>query len=301
MIASLLISTRNRAGSLRQCLDAIKKIDCAFQWELIIIDNGSTDGTPAVLSNFAACSCLNVRYLREPRRGQARALNRGIAVASGKILIFTDDDCYVAPDFLQHMHDVMKARALDYAVGRVELFDPADAALTIKTDPEPYDIAPNTALKLGSVHGCNMAVRRTVIEKIGLFDTLLGVGAWLRSGADHDLLQRASLAGLSGGYVSGAIVYHAHGRRGSAVTRVMKRYDVGRGAILAKLFLRDPHVASQVLESEHHPIRTIYWLFHSDFWLAWRMSAGFVGYLIANMFRNCADEIKRRPRPVSCR
>lgn len=88
---SLLLATRNRAALLEATLGHVAGLDTnGISWELIVVDNGSTDATPAVLER--ARSRLPLTALHEARPGKNRAINRGLEAARGRLLVFTDDD-----------------------------------------------------------------------------------------------------------------------------------------------------------------------------------------------------------------
>ena len=89
--ASVVIATRNRAGLLRGCLERLSAQSAAGRFEVVVVDNGSTDETPAVVV-AAAHAGLAVRgiHVAEPNRGKAR--NAGIAACSGAAILFCDDD-----------------------------------------------------------------------------------------------------------------------------------------------------------------------------------------------------------------
>ena len=96
MRISVVIPTHNRKALLRRCLAAVTQQDYPH-YEVIVVDDGSTDGTEAMVRN----EFPQVRYLRqEPNRGPAAARNRGIEAATGEVVAFTDDDCIVPTDWL---------------------------------------------------------------------------------------------------------------------------------------------------------------------------------------------------------
>jgi glycosyltransferase involved in cell wall biosynthesis len=92
---SVLLATRNRAQLLKATLSHFARLDThGISWEVIVVDNGSTDATPEVLERARGRLPLSALY--EPLPGKNRAINRALAVASGELLIFTDDD--IEPD-----------------------------------------------------------------------------------------------------------------------------------------------------------------------------------------------------------
>ena len=97
---SVLISTYNRAPRLRTALAALLGQTGDVRYEVIVIDNNSSDDTAGVVAEMAAASPDRIRYVFEGRQGKSHALNTGLTLARGEILAFTDDDVRVAPDWL---------------------------------------------------------------------------------------------------------------------------------------------------------------------------------------------------------
>jgi glycosyltransferase involved in cell wall biosynthesis len=89
--ATVLIPTFNRATLLDETLTwlAATRVPAGFRWEVIVIDNNSTDGTRAVVERHATAFPVPLRYLFETRQGRSSALNAGIAAARGAVLAFT--------------------------------------------------------------------------------------------------------------------------------------------------------------------------------------------------------------------
>lgn len=236
MLASLIICTRNRGARLRTCLDYVSHLeDPPGGWQLVLVDNGSTDATPDVIREFAgATRSYPVIALEQPAVGLSRARNAGIARAAGDICVFTDDDCYVRPDFLRQVHRVFETSPAGYLGGRVVLHDPTDAPVTIKDVLTREVILPRRFIHPGTIHGANMAVRRDVLKTIGGFDPLLGSGTpWVCD--DVEFLGRACWAGWSGVYDPSPVVEHHHGRKaGSDIQRIVKGYEYGIGAYYMK-------------------------------------------------------------------
>jgi glycosyltransferase involved in cell wall biosynthesis len=96
---SVLIATRDRAQLLEATLGHLRRQQLdGVDWEVVVVDNGSTDETAAVLERAAAHLPLVV--IGEPEAGKNRALNRALDAARGRLLVFTDDDMELAPDWL---------------------------------------------------------------------------------------------------------------------------------------------------------------------------------------------------------
>ena len=227
MDLSLIICTRNRAEQLRACLASVSQLETDTEWELVIVNNGSSDNTENVATTFRKAASVPTLVVDEPRKGLGRARNAGIAAASGSIFVFTDDDCYPEPDFRSQVWKTFEDSEIGYMGGRVLLYDLEDAPVTIKTDSNQEPILPFSYVRAGQIHGANMAFRRKVVEAIGTFDSMLGAGTPFPS-EDCDLIARASAGGWSGGYFPGPTVYHHHGRRGVAdVLAVRRAYDRG--------------------------------------------------------------------------
>src|SRR5262245_42907155 len=98
---SLIICTRNRCAYLRQCLDAVSKTVTNVPWQIVVVDNGSTDATVDYLVGLpSSIGGAPVVRVSEPRQGLSIARNAGWHVAAGNIMAFTDDDCYISPNFI---------------------------------------------------------------------------------------------------------------------------------------------------------------------------------------------------------
>lgn len=256
---SLVLCTRNRAERLRVSLGYLSKISFpANQWEFVIVDSASSDDTPAVIAEFAGAVPFRVVQIVETAPGLGRARNSGIAAASADILVFTDDDCYPAQDYLQQVLSAFTTDDLDFVGGRVELFSPDDGRATVLTKAEPLFFEPGSFIPAGTVLGANMAVRREVFRRIGGFDELLGPGARFHAADDSEFISRASAYGYRGAYLPGPCVWHHHGRKGAEIEALRRGYDWGRGAFYAA-----------TLMSRNRPLKRRYWVLR--YWLG-RMS-----------------------------
>src|SRR5213596_676102 len=101
---SVIMSTRNRAHYLPDALRTLAAQDCEAPFEVVVIDNASTDNTPAVLTEWCRTDS-RFRTVREPCPGLSRGKNAGIRVARAPLLLFTDDDMRVEPHWIRAYHD----------------------------------------------------------------------------------------------------------------------------------------------------------------------------------------------------
>jgi glycosyltransferase involved in cell wall biosynthesis len=240
---SVVLCTLNGENKLSKVVHSIYSAACrtlGADVELIIVDNGSTDKSLEVAHSLTLDAPIPVQVLNEMAKGLSRARNRGIKAAKGQIVAFIDDDCEWAPDYLQVL---LRSYGDDTQAaikgGRVELGDPSDLPLTIKTESrmEVYDGSRHPG---GFVHGCNLVVPRAVFERIGLFDEDFGVGARFRGGDDADFVYRAFKAGVPILYIPDLVIYHYHGRnKKSDILKLNWSYQIGNGALHAKHGLSD--------------------------------------------------------------
>lgn len=198
---SVVLPVHNGAGTIRECVASLlAQRYPRDRYEVIVVDNGSTDTTLASLVEFGS----QIRLLEESRRGAGAARNRGIRDAAGAVIAFIDADATADPDWLGALVGASGDSAVGAAGGRIlsrrpcnriELFGEVihDQQAAVRSDP-PY-------LATGS-----WASRRDVLACVGLFDESL-----LR-GQDADLAWRIHQAGYQLVYQPEAVVYHRNER-----------------------------------------------------------------------------------------
>lgn len=237
-VFSIIVCTRNRHAALGACLSSIiaaaRRIDPRTV-ELIVVDNGSEDDTAREVTLLARSAPVTVRFLEEPRRGLSYARNAGMAAACGRYYVFTDDDCRMDPDyFLDLVRHYACGDENTIRGGRVELGDPADAPMTIRTETEAALYRRNHPPG-GFIQGCNMVIPRAAAQRIGKFDIRLGAGSRLHAAEDADYIVRAHKLGIAVAYVPDMRVSHFHGRRAAReILQISRNYHIGNGALYAK-------------------------------------------------------------------
>ncbi len=234
---SLVICTRNRANRLGGLLRALADIRTGYAWEVLLVDNASTDGTADVLARADDCGG-RLRYLHCDRIGSGAARDHGWRAARGRIIASTDDDCYPAPDYIDAIADVF-ARSPDIGCvgGRILLYDPLDARTTIDERTRTVAYPPCSFIDAGELQGANLAILRTTLEAIGGYDADLGAGTPFPC-EDIDVVAATLWSGKFALYDPVPTVEHHHRRREADVPALEKSYDAGRGAYYAKYLLR---------------------------------------------------------------
>jgi glycosyltransferase involved in cell wall biosynthesis len=252
MKLSVIVVTKNRARHIAPCLDSIAAafaLAAPLDAEIVIVDNGSADNTAAVIDEWARANAVPVQALSHPGPGKSRGLNLALRAAKGDVLAFTDDDCRLHPE---HVNDLLRHDAADTDFvlrgGRVELGDPTDLPLAINTSPTPkrWSLALSTRDDCLSdrsrLIGCNITMRRALVERLGPFDEDFGPGSRLGSGDDHEYIFRAYLNGITLEYVPDMTVLHHHGRKTSEEGRALfRRYTIGKGGLDAKYLFKHHH------------------------------------------------------------
>lgn len=237
-VVSIVICTRNRAARLRSALERISKLDDKPDWECVVVDNSSTDETPAVIAAAARAS-PNIRAVAQARIGLGAARDKGWREARGDLIAFTDDDCYVAPDYVRQITAAFQEHPKAGCMGgRILLHDPDDAPVTIDVREAAVEYPPRSFIWAGALQGANLVFRRSVLEAIGGFDPELGAGTPFPC-EDVDVVAAALWAGCTARFDPRIVVYHHHGRRETDIPALMAGYDRGRGAYYMKYILRE--------------------------------------------------------------
>lgn len=257
---SVVVASRERPAQLARCLDSLVRQRYP-RFEVIVVDNDPvTDETQRLVRHryFG-----EVSYTREYRRGLANAHNRGLAVARGQIVAFTDDDVivdeswlaaiaegfYVAEDvccvtglILPAELDTPAQIMVEAQGGFAKGFAPAYRSLRQPGDDRLF---PFTAGRLGS--GANMAFTAGELRRLGGFDPALGTGTAAHGGDDLLAFFRAVASGHGIVYQPSAIVWHHHYREFDEAEKQAFGYGVGLGAYLTAAIAREPRSLPKLL------------------------------------------------------
>ena len=213
---SVVLGTYNRARMLAGAIEhLIAQQQKGVRYEIIVVDNNSTDNTRDVVSQFAG-SDPPVRYIFEPRQGISYARNAGISQSRSPIIAFTDDDVRVSSDWITTVKETFDThQEIGFIGGKVL---PVWAAappewLTRKHwsplglqdhGDEEFYLEPS---RVTGVIGANLSVRRNLFEKVGLFAPEVQlVKGRIGTMEDHEYVGRLWQAGVIGLYVPQLVV-----------------------------------------------------------------------------------------------
>ena len=217
---SVIVCTFNRAESLRETLQAlnVQALPAGVTLEIIVVNNNSSDHTPAVVHDAAEAARWPIHYCVESRQGKSYALNKGIEVATGALLAFTDDDVVPTPTWVQALHEAFVTHQADCVGGKIlpRWIQPPPAWLQ-RSEAWSYlalldrgETVKQAGPKDGDfLYGANLAIRREALTALGLFRTDLGPNGTTPSRCeDSEMLQRLLSAGRRTVYTPHAVVYH---------------------------------------------------------------------------------------------
>jgi GT2 family glycosyltransferase len=251
---SVLVCTRGRPGRLRRCLTALQRLNPGPA-EIIVVDNAPEErSTFEVVKSF-----VGVTYCPEPNVGLSRARNRGISRSSGEIVAFTDDDAVVHPGWLLGVRQALAQEGVFGMTGLVLAKElETESQIRFEFDfggfnggyrPIIFDsfFFKSTLSKgvpvwrIGA--GANMAFRREVFSRIGVFDERLGAGA-AGCSEDSEFWYRMLATGMAIRYEPRAIIWHTHRAGREAFQNQMHQYMRGHVAALLVQFQKHRHVGN---------------------------------------------------------
>jgi len=215
---TVILCTHNRARTLATALESIasQTIPQSIGWEVVVVDNNSSDETLQVVQDHQKRHPERFRYFFESQPGISHARNSGIREARGEILAFIDDDETAAPDWLQNLTANLHNGEWSGAGGRI-LSQWHSARPRWFSDQSALTLAPLAMFDRGSLDGqltespfgANMAFRKEVFNQYGGFRIDLGrIGKGMLSGEDSEFGQRVLAAGKRLRYEPSAVTYH---------------------------------------------------------------------------------------------
>jgi len=207
----------------RRCLAALTAAQHNVRARVIVVDNGSTDGSRQV------AVAAGVTVVSEARRSSYAARNRGLAESTAPVVAFTDADTVPKPDWLERGLAAMGSEGWDLCAGAIR-HEPATTWAGRYDELTYLDQEEHVRGGLGFAATANLFVRQEVFAEIGPFDDTL------RSGGDLEFCRRAVATGKRLGFTASAVVHHAP--REGLVPVLRKAWRLGVGH--AEVGRRDP-------------------------------------------------------------
>jgi glycosyltransferase involved in cell wall biosynthesis len=238
-LVSVVIAAYNAETTIAEQLEALARQRPTFTWEVLVCDNGSTDGTAALVRSWSD-RLPELRLVdASKRRGAGAARNTGASVARGTFLLFCDADDVVADDWIVRMHDSLQQFTIVGGAGEPTRLNPVGrgsvswAADTVIRKPfwPQFPAAPSS----------NLGVASEAFRAIGGFDESL------QTAEDIDLCWRIQLAGGTFSRVTSVVV---HLRKRTGVLRVFRQ-------------ARSYALGDRQLQAKHASLIAAYWREHT--------------------------------------
>ena len=251
MNISVILCTYNRCESLAKALESIaaSEMPPSVSWEVLIVDNNSSDATRTVAEQFAARFSGRFRYIFEPSQGKSFALNTGIQSAAGEVLAFIDDDVQASPKWLDEITAPLLAGKCSGTGGKILLdpdfkapeWLPVDGPFSLAGMLAVFDLGNETKPLERPPFGTNMAFLHAMFDKYGLFRTDMGPapGSEIRN-EDVEFCRRLISGSEQLIYQPAAVVFHAVPERRRTQPYFLRFwFDHGR-AVIRECGFRSP-------------------------------------------------------------
>lgn len=225
------MAVRNGARDLPAQLGALAAQRFAGRWELVVVDNLSTDATPAVLEAWGDRLPMRV-VAASAKPGVAYARNEGARAAQAELLLWCDADDMVDPGWLEGM--VRAGQSYDLFGGRLSVDRLNSPELRRLRDSLQEESLPVAHGFLPYAISASIGCRRVVFDTIGGWDE-----RFVRSSDDIDFSWRAQMAGFSIGFAGEALVHYRY--RDDRRAYLRQRYEYGRGSVLLLVRHGRPH------------------------------------------------------------
>jgi glycosyltransferase involved in cell wall biosynthesis len=232
---SVVVPAYNAEETLAGCLRALLQLSLSEPYEVIVVDDGSTDSTALIAEGFG----LPVRLLRQAHRGAAAARNAGVEIAQGETILFTDADCEPVPEWASVLLAAIHGGA-DGAKGTYRTRQRSIVARFVQAEYESKYRHMEGRTHIDFIDTYSAAYRREVLLEEGGFNGNLPVDE------DQELSFRLAEAGRKLVYVPEAVVYHRH--VSSATDYVRRKFRIGYW----KVFVGTKHPKRMVSDS-HTP------------------------------------------------
>jgi glycosyltransferase involved in cell wall biosynthesis len=224
ILVSVVMPTHNRAALLEAAVDSILRQNFAGEFELIVVDDGSTDCTLNLLRRIQKERSQRLRFVSQQNRGPASARNRGLDLARGEIVAFMDDDCEAALDWLEKISSAYQADPKLACIGGQT--SPAEKGtifrryLDFRIMRKPHQEKDST-ITLLLTNNCSF--RKTLVQEVGKFDERIPVSV----DKNKDLCIKLRDKGYHFSFQPEARVVHHHPVTMRGFVRICLNYGQG--------------------------------------------------------------------------
>jgi GT2 family glycosyltransferase len=243
----VILATHDRPAALVRIIDSLQALRLPIVLRVV-------DSNPPHSHTRDLCRARDIPYLLSPPPGKTRALNLGIRASQADILLFTDDDAVVHPEWSFHLRaGFLHPRVMGVTGLVLPLENSTPAQYYFEMHMEEYEMG---GLRRGFMErefcrpyplyrcahagtGVNMAIRRAAFERIGYFAETLSPGTPCRAGEEVDIFFRLMKAGYSIIYNPRALVWHQHRRRMEELEELLFNYGVSTGSCSTRWFIRE--------------------------------------------------------------
>ncbi|MFH1671590.1 MAG: glycosyltransferase family 2 protein [Candidatus Portnoybacteria bacterium] len=280
---SVIILTWNGIQHISNCLESVQK-SSYLNYEIIVVDNGSKDGTPEMISKkFPQVRLI----LNKKNLGFTGGNNQGVKQAKGDVFFLLNDDTKIHPDLISVLVQELESSSQIGIVGPKIYFMPASSADGSEPDKiwfaggkidwsksDSYhlgknltdrDLSGDSKKEVDFITGCALMIKREVVDKVGLFDNKL-----FAFYEDADLCQKAKKAGYQVIYIPFGGVWHIKSATASRVFLDDLKSQMGRAGLMGRTMIVFKMIARYLFSAtrqkgRHYRNRFIFFMRHAPF------------------------------------
>jgi glycosyltransferase involved in cell wall biosynthesis len=229
---SAVVCTHNGGDVIEKAITSLQKQDYPDDlYEILVVNNASTDDTPAIIEKLSSAGPKEIRCVDEPKLGLSNARNAGIQASQSEVIAFIDDDSMADEKWLSSLVQIFQQHDAACVGGKVNPIWSIPPPSWLPEEIQLYLTIVDMGPEIRELHGLeypsgtNISYRKTAVQEVGGFDPRFGrTGSLLLSGEEDDLCQRLEAAGHKRYYNPSAIVNNP-----IPESRLTKKWFISRG------------------------------------------------------------------------